>query len=68
MMTLSLRGIALTFLLSSTLALSACSSGQVIDNTVNVAAGTTRLVAKGAVGAGKLAYRGGKAFVASDED
>ena len=40
------------------LSLSACTSDQVINNTVGVAAGTTKVVAKGAVGAGKLAYRG----------
>lgn len=43
--------------------LAACSSDQVIDNTVDVAAGTTKVVAKGAVGAGKLVYKGGKAAV-----
>lgn len=47
--------------------LSACSSDQVIDNTVGVAAGTTKVVAKGAVGAGKLAYRGGRAVFTSGE-
>ncbi len=52
-------------LLAATVALSACSSGQVIDNTVGVAAGTTKVVAKGAVGAGKLVYKGGKAVVGS---
>ncbi len=45
------------------LGLSACSTNQVIDNTVDVASGATKLAAKGAVGAGKLVYRG----VASDE-
>ena len=40
------------------LTLSACTSDQVIDNTVGVAAGTTKVIAKGAVGAGKLVYRG----------
>ncbi|QFS85158.1 hypothetical protein [Roseivivax sp. THAF197b] len=59
MKTLSIRTAALTVLLSGAMALSACSTEKAIDNTVDVAAGTTRLVAKGAVGAGKLAYRGG---------
>ncbi|WP_306131940.1 hypothetical protein [Roseivivax marinus] len=40
---------------------------RAIDNTVDVAAGSTRLVAKGAVGAGKLAYLGGKALVMSND-
>ena len=45
------------------LGLSACSTNQVIDNTVDVASGATKLAAKGAVGAGKLVYRS----VSSDE-
>jgi hypothetical protein len=67
MKTITLRSLALTTLLSGVMALSACSSGQVIDNTVDVAAGTTRLVAKGTVGAGRLVYRGGRAIVAPDQ-
>ncbi|MGR3513593.1 MAG: hypothetical protein ACU0GG_12595 [Paracoccaceae bacterium] len=39
-------------------ALSACSSDQVIDNTVDVVGGGTKIVAKGVVGTGKLVYRG----------
>ncbi|MBY6134889.1 hypothetical protein AB9K35_12270 [Leisingera sp. XS_AS12] len=48
-------------------ALSACSADRAIDNTVGVAAGTTKVLAKGAVGAGKLAYKGGKALVVGGE-
>lgn len=52
--------------LAAVVGLSACSSGQVIDNTVDVAGGATKVVAKSVVGAGKLAVRGTKALV-SDE-
>lgn len=46
--------------------LTACTSDQVIDNTVGVAAGTTKVVAKGAVGAGKLVYKGGQKVMGAD--
>ena len=39
-------------------ALAACSTEQVVGNTVDVAAGATELVVRGAVGATKLAARG----------
>jgi hypothetical protein len=67
MKTISIRAATLTAVLSIAMALTACSSDQAIDNTVGVAAGTTKLAAKGVVGAGKLVYRGGKAVVSSDE-
>ncbi|WP_238368868.1 hypothetical protein [Mesobacterium pallidum] len=54
-------------LITATGALTACTSDQVIDNTVGVAAGTGKMVGKAAIGAGKLAYKGGKA-VLTDED
>lgn len=38
--------------------MSACSTERVIDNTVGVAAGKTKLAARGVVGVGKLAVRG----------
>ncbi|MEM7710091.1 MAG: hypothetical protein AAF264_04940 [Pseudomonadota bacterium] len=60
------KKITLVAVLSGAMALSACSSDQAIDNTVGIAAGTTKVVAKGVVGAGKLAYRGGKAVVGAD--
>ena len=47
-----------TLIAVSTLGVSGCSTNDAIDNTVGIAAGTTKVVAKGAVGAGKLAYRG----------
>jgi DNA-binding transcriptional regulator YdaS (Cro superfamily) len=50
---------ALAVLCAALLGLSACSTDQVIDGSVRVAAGTTKVVAKGAIGAGKLAYHGG---------
>ena len=46
------------------LGLTACSSDQVIDNTVDVVGGGTKIVAKGVVGAGKLVYRG----IAGDDE
>lgn len=58
-MKLSVIALALT----AVVGLSACTSDQVIDNTVGVTAGATKAVAKGAVGAGKLAVKGGKALV-----
>lgn len=41
-----------------------CTTEQVVDNTLETGAFVGRTVVKGAVGAGKLAYRGGKAAVA----
>ncbi len=46
------------------LGLSACTAERVIDNTVGVAAGTTKVAAKGVWGAGRMVYRG----VAGSED
>ena len=48
----------------ASLGLTACSSDQVIDNTVDVVGGGTKIVAKGVVGAGKLVYRG----IAGDDE
>lgn len=62
----AVRKMSIAALVVAGLALSACSTDQVIDNSVGVAAGTTKVVAKGAVGAGKLAYKGGKALVVGD--
>lgn len=62
----AVRKVSIAAMVVAGLALSACSTDQVIDNSVGVAAGTTKVVAKGAVGAGKLAYKGGKALVSGD--
>lgn len=59
--------ITLGVLAVTAMLLAACSTDQVLDNSVGVAAGTTKVVAKGAVGAGKLAYKGGKAIVAGSD-
>jgi len=56
----------IALLLGAAVSLSACSSDQVIDNSVGVAAGTTKVVAKGAVGAGKLAFKGIKKVAGAD--
>lgn len=64
---LAVRKFTVTSVAAACFAVSACSSDQVIDNTVGVAAGATKIVAKGAVGAGKLAVKGGKKIVGSDE-
>ena len=64
---IAVRKLLVNSVAAACIALSACSSGQVIDNTVGVAAGATKIVAKGAVGAGKLAVKGGKKIVGSDE-
>ncbi|MBW6419743.1 hypothetical protein [Celeribacter sp. PS-C1] len=61
------RKMTFALLLSAGIGLSACSSDQVIGNTVDVAASGTELVARGAVGAGKLAYKGGKSIVTGGE-
>ena len=53
-----LRTSTLVAVAASVVALSACTSDQVIDNTVGLAAGATKVVAKGTVGAGKLVYKG----------
>lgn len=52
------RTITIAALIAGVAGLSACSSDQVIDNTVGVAAGGAKIAAKGAVGAGRLVYRG----------
>lgn len=57
------RKAVLATLVAAALAVSGCSTNQAIDTTVGVAAGATKVVAKGAVGAGKLAYSGGKSVV-----
>lgn len=62
-----MKKFALIALAATAMTLSACSSDQVIDNSVGFAAGTTKVAAKGVVGAGKLAYRGGRAVVTSGE-
>ncbi|UWQ23141.1 hypothetical protein [Jannaschia sp. W003] len=61
------RTLALFALLPLVAAFSASTAGQVVDNTVDVVAGTTRLAAKGALGTGKLVYRGGKAVVGAGD-
>lgn len=60
------RKAAVAATIAAVVTLSACTSEQVIDNSVGVAAGATKVVAKGAVGAGKLAYNGGKKLVGAD--
>lgn len=62
-----MKKFALIALAAAAMTLSACSTDQAIDNTVGVAAGATKLAAKGAVGAGKLVYRGGQAVFVSEE-
>ncbi|KJZ18598.1 hypothetical protein [Loktanella sp. S4079] len=58
-----------TIAVAGLLTLSACTSEQVIDNTVGMAAGTSKLAARGVVGAGKLVVRGaGAAFDAATTD
>lgn len=61
------RKMAVAAMIVATLAVAACSTEQVIDNSVGVAAGTTKVVAKGAIGAGKLAYKGGKMALGAGE-
>lgn len=63
----AIRKMTTAALISAGVVLAACSADQAIDNTVGIASGTTKVVAKGAVGAGKLAYRGGKALVTGGE-
>jgi hypothetical protein len=45
-------------LVVSAVALSACTTRQVVENTGDAALGTTKLIVRGAIGAGKLAVRG----------
>lgn len=59
-----IRKMTILAVIATGFAVSACSTEQAIDNTVGVAAGTTKVLAKGAVGAGRLAYRG----IAGSED
>ena len=59
----STRTLILAGLVAAVSGLSACTSSDTIDTTVGIASGTTKIVAKGAVGAGKLAYKGGKAAI-----
>lgn len=53
----------LTAALVAGLSLTACTAHDVIDTTVDVAAGTTKLAAKGVWEGGKLVYKGGAAAV-----
>lgn len=46
----------------------ACTTDQVIDGTVNTAGVVTKTVAKGAVGAGKLAVKGVKNATGSGDE
>jgi len=48
------RKIALATIMTVAVGLWVCSSDQVIDNSVGFLAGTTKIVAKGAMGVGKL--------------
>ena len=57
------RKTGLALAMVGAVALSACSTNQVVDNTVGVAAGATKVVAKGTVKAGKAVYKGGKKLV-----
>ena len=45
------------------LSLSGCATAMVTGAVVGTAASATKLAVKGTVGAGKLAYKGGKAAV-----
>ncbi|MGZ2259997.1 hypothetical protein [Roseobacter sp. A03A-229] len=60
------RKAACVTLIAAAVAVTGCTTDQAIDNTVGIAAGTTKVVAKGAVGAGKLAYKGGKKIIGAD--
>lgn len=64
----AVRKMTTILVVAGTMVLSACSATQVIDNTVDVAAGATRVVAHGAVGAGRLAVRGGQAVFGANEE
>ncbi|MGY3437370.1 MULTISPECIES: hypothetical protein [unclassified Marinovum] len=57
-----------SLLIAGALALSACSTEQVVGNTVDGVGGATKLAAKGVVGAGRLAVRGGRAAFGETED
>ena len=52
--------------LGAALVVAGCSTERAIDNTVGVAAGATKVVAKGAVGAGRLVVKGGKKVAGVD--
>ncbi len=54
------KNTAIAALLGAVLALSACSTNQVVDTTVDASGFVVKTAAKGAVGAGKLAFKGAK--------
>lgn len=54
------KTLALALGCGAALTLGGCTANRVIDTSVNAAAGTTKVAAKGAYGAGKLVYRGGR--------
>ncbi|MEM7643940.1 MAG: hypothetical protein AAF366_15640 [Pseudomonadota bacterium] len=62
-----MKSFALLIALPLVAALSACSAGQIVDNTADAAAVTTRAVVQTGVGATKLVYRGGKALIPGGE-
>ncbi|WP_372836431.1 hypothetical protein, partial [Puniceibacterium confluentis] len=59
---------SLAVLFVAGLGLSACSTENIADNTVDATVFATKTVVKGAVGAGKLAYKGTAAAVNAARD
>jgi hypothetical protein len=55
-------------LIGAAFTLSACSADRAIDNTVNGTGFVVKTAAKGAVGAGKLAYKGVKKVASADSN
>ena len=55
------RKMMIAALMGAALTVSACSGGQVLDNTVDATGFVAKTAVKGTVGAGKLAIKGVKA-------
>lgn len=55
------RKMMIVALMGAVVSVSACSSGQVVDNTVGVTGFVAKTAVKGTIGAGKLAVKGVKA-------
>ncbi len=65
-MMIDARKIVQAALVGAIVALSACSTERVVDNTVDATGFVTKTAVKGTIGAGRLAVKGAKAVVGSD--
>ncbi|WP_298862579.1 hypothetical protein [uncultured Sulfitobacter sp.] len=63
---LNTRKMMIVALMGALVSVSACSTGQVLDNTVDATGFVAKTAVKGTIGAGKLAVKGVKAATADE--